>query len=129
MTFLLDTHAILWWFGDHPSLSDAARRAIQDPSSVIKVSPVSAYEIFYKVRLGKLEVPFEGPGAFASELIQERWLEIPLTIEHAVLAGGQTSGHRDPFDRLLAAQAIASGATLVTVDPAFATFPGLNTLW
>jgi len=129
MTCLLDTHALLWWLGDHPNLSDAARRVIQDPSNVIHVSPVSAYEIFYKVRLGKLKVPFEGPAAFASELRQERWIELPLTIEHAALAGGQANGHRDPFDRLLAAQAIGSQSALITADPAFKTFPDLTTLW
>ena len=129
MTYLLDTHAILWWLGDHPSLSEAARRVIQDPANLIKVSPVSAYEIFYKVRIGKLEVPFEGPTAFASDLHEERWMEMPLTIEHAGLAGSQESGHRDPFDHLLAAQAIASQATLITADTAFETFPNLTTLW
>lgn len=129
MKFLLDTHAILWWLSDDPSLSQKAREVIADADNTILTSSVSGYEIAWKSRQGKLSVPFQSPADFAREWRHEQWAELPLSLEHAVLAGRFESPHRDPFDRLLAAQAIAEGATLISIDRAFATFPGLAVLW
>lgn len=127
--FLLDTHAILWWLDDDPRLSDAARQALTHPGHQILASTVSGYEIAWKCRLGKLDVPFRSPADFAAVWKQEHWNELPLSLHHAVEAGRSSSEHRDPFDRQLAAQAICENATLITIDPAFASFPGLTTLW
>jgi len=108
--YLLDTHVILWWLDDDPKLSDAARQAMGDPTNTILASSVSGYEIAWKSHLGKLDVPFQSPADFSQ-------------------AGQFTSPHRDPFDRQLAAQATCEDATIITIDPTFATFPGLTTLW
>lgn len=129
MKYLLDTHVILWWLEDHPNLSAAARLALADGDNTLFASSVSGYEIAWKTRQGKLEVPFQTPADFTREWQQEQWLELPLTLDHAVRAGHLQSPHRDPFDRLLAAQAISEDATLITIDPAFGTFPNLGTLW
>lgn len=127
--FLLDTHVMLWWLDDSDNLSDAARQAIADPNHSILASSVSGYEIVWKAQLGKLIVPWENPSEYARIWQQERWIELPLSLNHAVEAGRSSSPHRDPFDRQLAAQAICESATLITIDPAFQTFPNLNTLW
>lgn len=129
MKFLLDTHAILWWLADDPCLSHKARRVLADADNTILASSVSGFEIAWKSCQGKLSVPFQSPADFARAWRQEQWVELPLSLDHAVLAGRFESPHRDPFDRLLAAQAIAEGATLITIDQAFATFPGLAILW
>lgn len=129
MTVLLDTHTLLWWLERNPALSQDARDTIADPAVRVLVSPVSAYEIFYKVKLGKLTVPFSGADGFSRIVRQEHWTDLPLSAGHATLAGTHPCHHRDPFDRLLAAQAICEQAALVTIDPAFAGFPDLSTLW
>ena len=128
-TYLLDTHVILWWLENDPKISAAARHAIADPGNIILASSVSAYEIAWKTRLGKLVVPFQDPADFSRIWRQEGWSELPLSLSHAVDAGRLSASHRDPFDRQLAAQAICEGATLITIDPAFGNFTGLATLW
>ncbi len=127
--YLLDTHVILWWLNADPKLSDAARQALADPGNTILASSVSGYEIAWKAHLGKLVVPFQNPADFSRTWQQEGWTELPLSLNHAVDSGRFPSQHRDPFDRQLAAQAICEAATLITIDPAFDTFPGLSTLW
>ena len=129
MNYLLDTHTLLWWTSEPEKLSQAVRGIISEPTTLIQVSAVSGYEISYKTRCGKLTVPFNSPQEFKILLREEKWTELPLTLDHAVAGGRARSGHRDPFDRLLAAQAIDTGSTLLTIDPAFATFSELKTLW
>ncbi len=127
--YLLDTHVILWWLANDPKLSDAARQVLADPGNTLHASSVSGYEISWKARLGKLIVPFQSPADFSRTWQQEGWIELPLSLNHAVDAGRFPNPHRDPFDRQLAAQAICEGATLITIDPSFNAFPGLSTLW
>lgn len=127
--YLLDTHVILWWLADDPKLSEAARGAISDPGNTILASAVSGYEIAWKARLGKLEVPFHTSADFTRAWQQEQWLELPLSLKHASHAGGFPSTHRDPFDRQLAAQATCESAILITIDPAFSSFADLSLLW
>jgi PIN domain nuclease of toxin-antitoxin system len=98
-------------------------------ATTILASALSGYEIAWKFHLGKLDVPFQIPADCTRTWQQERWLELPLSLTQAIQAGRITSPHRDPFDRQLAAQAIHEDATLITLDPAFATFHGLTTLW
>jgi len=89
---------------------------------------VSGYEIAWKAQLGRLIVPWQNPNEYSRIWLQERWIELPLSLNHAVEAGRSDSPHLDPFDRQLAAQAICESATLITIEPAFTTFPNLKTL-
>jgi len=129
MKVLLDTHAMLWWWTAPELLSKPILKILSNPATTILASAVSAYEMAYKHHCGKLILPKGLMEDFAAVLAQERWTELPVTIEHTLLAGRLPSPHRDPFDRLLGAQAIQEKANLVTVDPAFKTFPGLPVLW
>lgn len=126
MKLLLDTHALAWWLADSPSLSSAARSAIADPSNEVWASAVSGYELVNKQRLGKLQPPL------ADELpMMIRRAALPvmaISLDHAVTAASLHGPHRDPWDRLLIAQAISGELTLVSVDGVFADY-GVATLW
>lgn len=126
MRLLLDTHALLWWLVDSPSLSPQARDAIGDPDNEVWASAVSGYELANKQRLGKLKPPL------TEELIvmvRRAGLPVlPVTLEHAVVAASMPGPHRDPWDRLLMVQARLDRLTVVTVDPAFPDY-GVATLW
>lgn len=128
MRLLLDTHALLWWWFDDPRLSRPARDAIADPANAPLVSAASAWEVATKYRLGKLPEAAEAATRF-SELVREaRMQPLPIRLEHALHAGAYPQRHRDPFDRMLAAQAEVEGIRLVTVDPVFQEFPA-RILW
>lgn len=115
MNLLLDTHALLWWLGDDPSLSDEARAAIRAEDSTVMVSAASAWEISIKRSLGKLEAPSD----LVRQLELNRFEPLPITVAHAESAGTLPPHHDDPFDRMLIAQALAESLTLVTKDPRF----------
>jgi PIN domain nuclease of toxin-antitoxin system len=126
--WLLDTHALLWWLAEPERLSPTAHAVIADPQASISVSAASGWEIATKVRLGKLpalqELTQELPGILA-----EQGFEIlPVRLPHGLRAGAYAIAHRDPFDRLLAAQAELEGLTLVSLDPALRAFP-CRLLW
>lgn len=128
MKLLLDTHTLLWWLTDDPQLSRAARTAIAKPVNTVLVSAASAWEIATKHRLGKLVLAAEALARF-DELIEADGFEhLPISHRHAIRAGSYPAEHRDPFDRILAAQSTIEEATLVTRDPAFVLF-GTKTLW
>ena len=114
---LLDTHALIWWLTDNPCLSPSARAGIADPDNAVFASAASGYEVANKQRLGKL------PGKIAQDLPkalrQARIPVHPLTLEHMIAAGLLPGPHRDPWDRLIMAQAQGDGFTVVTVDPVF----------
>lgn len=125
---LLDTHALLWAWNASPHLSAAARAAIEDRANEVFVSFVSAFELSIKHHLGKL--PEAEPVVRGFTTLVERYemsTALPR-LDHALRAGAYDATHRDPFDRLLAAQAELDELTLVTRDPAFADFP-CRTLW
>ncbi|HEX8222862.1 MAG TPA: type II toxin-antitoxin system VapC family toxin [Allosphingosinicella sp.] len=125
---LLDTHALLWWLTRDARLSAAASTLISDESNSVHVSPVSAVEIAIKHRLGRLPHAAELISRF-HELMDERGFRLlTLSVDHGFRAGGYPGDHRDPFDRLLAAQAELDELILLTRDPAFAAFP-CETLW
>jgi PIN domain nuclease of toxin-antitoxin system len=128
LAVLLDTHALLWWAHQPELLSRRAHDAISDGSTDIFVSPVSAIEIATKTRMGKLQ--FESPLAddFVAQIALDDFKELPITSEHAQLAGSFDNPHQDPWDRLLAAQAQLTGLALITNDDALRTF-GVETLW
>lgn len=118
MRLLLDTHALLWWATLHPSLSPRARSAIGDDASEVYVSAASAWEIATKVRLGKLEWPDEA-GTVNSYALGQGFRCLPVSLEHAERAGRLRMAHRDPFDRMLIAQARAEDLLLVSNDAMF----------
>lgn len=112
MIALLDTHALLWWLFDDPRLGPEARDVIGDPANVVFVSAVSVWEIAIKRAVGKLEAPHDVP-----DRIDDAGFErLPVGFDHAERVGTLPRHHGDPFDRLLIAQALVEGATLVTSD-------------
>jgi PIN domain nuclease of toxin-antitoxin system len=129
MRLLLDTHAFLWATQEPVKLSDIAREAILDLQNEIFVSSISGYEISNKHRLGKLpgfEAVIE---AFPSLITRLQARELPVSAQHAVFAGSFQWQHRDPFDRILAAQASCDGLLLVTTDHVFGELSWVETLW
>jgi PIN domain nuclease of toxin-antitoxin system len=127
MRLLLDTHTLLWWVSNHPGLSAAADRALNDPAHEVFVSAASAWEVTTKARLGKLNA---GPLAhdFAGEVARQGFLPLPVTLDHGQRAGNLPGAHRDPFDRMLIAQAQAENLVLVSNEALFDTF-GVQRLW
>lgn len=116
MRVLLDTHAVVWWMRSDAHLSTAARSCIASDATEVFVSVVSAWEIAIKVGLGKWAEARPYLDAFETVIPLEGFRLLPITIDHVRSAGLMTSQHRDPFDRLLAAQAGIEGLTLVTAD-------------
>lgn len=125
---LLDTHALLWWLAEPDRLSPAAHQAISDPGNRVHVSAASGWEIATKVRLGKLPATSELLDDLPQLLAAQGFEALPITLLHGLHAGRYSMAHRDPFDRLLAAQAELGGLTLVSLDPALQSFP-CNLLW
>ncbi|HWT25615.1 MAG TPA: type II toxin-antitoxin system VapC family toxin [Solirubrobacteraceae bacterium] len=121
---LVDTHAVLWWLADDPALSSGARAAIADPSAEPLVSAASLWEIAVKRSLGKLRVPDDLP----DEIAAAGFGRLPVSPEHAWAVRGLPFHHRDPFDRLLVAQAQAERLPVVTADVRFAPY-GVETRW
>jgi PIN domain nuclease of toxin-antitoxin system len=123
---LLDSHALIWWLVDSPRLSLAARTAIADPNNAVFASAVSGYEIADKERLGRL------PGRLRRILLpalrKARISIQDLTMNHTIAAGQLPGPHRDPWDRLLIAQAMADGFTVITSDAVFLEY-GVPICW
>jgi PIN domain nuclease of toxin-antitoxin system len=119
MRLLLDTHALVWWLTDDISLSSTARRLVGMPSNSVLVSSASAWEIATKVRLGKLPGAEELAGDFVAFLVREKFEQLPITAEHGIRAGLLPGPHRDPFDRMLAAQCLAENVPIVSRDRIF----------
>jgi len=115
---LLDTHVLLWWLANDPSLKPAAWSAIAASDSEVFVSAASAWEMSIKRALGKLEAPMD----LVTELERNRFEPLSLTVAHAEAAGALPRHHDDPFDRALVAQAQAEELVVVTRDPRFALY-------
>jgi PIN domain nuclease of toxin-antitoxin system len=124
---LLDTHALLWWLARDKKLPQSARDAIAD-ASFAAASAVSAYEIALKARQGKLMVPRDLIEDFAGAVNSQSLSVLAIEGSHAALAGDLPLSHRDPFDRLLSAQALVEGLTLISRDRGHAAF-GVPILW
>lgn len=119
LKLILDTHALLWALGEPERLNRRAREAIEEPANVRLVSSASAWEIATKHRLGRLPGAEVILKAFSRHLRHLRARELPISSEHAILAGTYAHSHRDPFDRMLAAQCRIEGAVIVSADRAF----------
>jgi PIN domain nuclease of toxin-antitoxin system len=128
LKLLLDTHVLLWSVSDPARIAPEARAQIEEPANVRLISAASAWEIATKHALGKLPLR-EPPDAFlrraGTDLCAD---ELPITARHALLSASLPNHHRDPFDRLLVAQAIVEGATLVTADHMLPPY-GVALLW
>lgn len=125
---LLDTHIFLWALTEPTRLSDAVVQAIEDRSRRVYVSAASAWEIATKYRIGRLpqaQVLLEGYDRNIAKLEAE---SLSLSPAHCLLAGSLDWAHRDPFDRMLAAQCMIENVTLVTTDESFRHLPGLRLL-
>src|SRR5262249_887934 len=118
LRLLLDTHLLLWWLEDNPALSGTARALISDPENVVFVSAVSLWEICLKQSLGKLRLPPD----FEERLLAESFESLPLTASQTRPVASLTWHHRDPFDRMLIAQARADDLLLLTADAVVATY-------
>ena len=128
MRFLLDPHALLWWWTDDPKLPDSARSLILDEGNTILVSAASAWEISTKHRLSRLAIGAEVIARFRELLDADGFQHLPISYLHALHAGGLASEHRDPFDRILAAQSRLESAPLISRDDMFATL-GVARRW
>ncbi len=128
MKILLDTHALLWWGEDNERLSRGAAQAIDSIDHEVFVSAVSAMEIAMKFRLGKLPSAMPLALNFEAETGAMGFLPLPITLTHARVAGSLTIAHKDPFDRLLIAQALVEGITLVSNEAIF-DGAGISRLW
>lgn len=128
MRLLLDTHAFLWWLLDDGRLTRRARAQIADESNPVYVSAASAWEVTTKVRLGKL------PGAeflaqdFARYVVNEGFVGFDITVKHGQRAGALPGPHRDPFDRMLIAQAMADDLAIVSGERVFDSY-GVCRVW
>ena len=128
MRLLIDTHVIIWWVMAPDTLSKTVDDLLLDPATQVLVSPVSAFEISRKYGLGKLAFDQAFIADFDLRIRALGWLELPLTNAHAVAAGRQVGSHKDPFDRMIAAQAIVEGLTIATLDPAIEAL-GATVVW
>jgi PIN domain nuclease of toxin-antitoxin system len=118
VNLLLDTHALLWWLNDDPTLSDVARAAVSNPENTVFLSAVVVWEIRIKQSIGKLDLP----GDFAEALVGQGFAELPVTVAHAHAIAELPAIHRDPFDRMLVAQAKVEKMTIVTRDQTIADY-------
>jgi PIN domain nuclease of toxin-antitoxin system len=125
---LLDTHTLVWFAMDLPRLPSGTRDMLQQPDTVVLVSPVSAFEIATKHRLGKWPEVAPLLADYDGMTDVQGFERLPLTDAHGVLAGRLTAEHRDPFDRLLAAQALSEQVGVVSNDTALDAF-GVVRLW
>ena len=128
MKLLLDTHALLWWLaGDRAKLSRRARAAIEDDENSVHVSAATAWEIAAKLRLGKLDADVLADG-ISPILAAQTFISLDITVDHAERAGMLPGDHKDPFDRMLIAQAQAENMTLVSNELLFDSY-GVKRLW
>lgn len=128
MRILLDTHAFIWWLENDPQLTIAAQMAIRDSLNEIFVSAASAWEITTKHRGGKAPGLTAIAGNVAREISSEGFTELPITVAHGQMGGSMAGSHKDPFDRMLIAQAMLENMTLISNETAFDTF-GVTRLW
>ncbi|HXX14324.1 MAG TPA: type II toxin-antitoxin system VapC family toxin [Candidatus Eremiobacteraceae bacterium] len=128
MRALLDTHALLWWLSDDPSLSKRARAFVSQTENAVIVSSECAWEIATKVRLGKLASAGELTGDFMGYLEREGFETLSISTQHAIRAGLLPGPHKDPFDRMLIAQAQAENLPVLSNDRVFDDY-GVRRIW
>jgi PIN domain nuclease of toxin-antitoxin system len=128
MRLLIDTHALLWWLTDDPALPASARKHLARAGNTVLVSSASAWEIATKFRIGKLPDASDLLTDFAGYLTRERFESLAISTDHAVRAGLLPGPYKDPFDRMLIAQAQAESLPILSNDAAFDVY-GVRRLW
>jgi PIN domain nuclease of toxin-antitoxin system len=128
LKLLLDTHALIWWLAGDETLSLPARSAIADEANGVAVSAASAMEVATKFRLGKLPDARLLAQDFERIVVDQGFTELAITVRHARVAGEMKIDHRDPFDRLLIAQALIEDMVLVSNEALFDGF-AVQRLW
>ena len=128
MRVLLDTHTLLWWFSDDEALPRKARKMMADTKNTLLVSAASAWEIATKVRLGKLAGAEELAADFLAHLERGGFSSLSITSQHAIRAGLLPGPHKDPFDRMLIAQAQAEDIPILSNEVAFDAY-GVRRIW
>ncbi|HEX3882650.1 MAG TPA: type II toxin-antitoxin system VapC family toxin [Stellaceae bacterium] len=121
----MDTHALVWWLNDSPRLSSSAKAAMRDSANDLLVSAIVAYEIAYKERSGRMPLIAAN---LPRQLRHERIGILPITLDHALAAAALSGPHRDPWDRIMIAQAQAEQLSVVTVDHVFSDY-GVPVVW
>jgi PIN domain nuclease of toxin-antitoxin system len=125
---LLDTHALLWWLSDDPALPRMARKIIAETKNTILVSAASGWEIAIKVRLGKLPTAANLVSDFCGQVEREGFDLLAISAEHGIRAGLLPGPHKDPFDRMMIAQAQAENLPVITNERVFEAY-GVRRLW
>ena len=128
MRVLLDTHALLWWLSDDAALPRTARKIIADTKNTVLVSAASAWEIAIKVRLGKLPTAANMVSDFCGHVEREGFDLLVISADDGIRGGLLPGPHRDPFDRMLIAQALAQNVPVITNERAFEAY-GVRRLW
>ena len=128
MNLLLDTHTLLWWLLQPSRLSAQARKFVANRQNDIWVSAATGWEVLTKQRIGKLPSIGGLAANLFREIQEEGFQPLSITFAHACLAGSFTQAHRDPFDRVLAAQSLLENLRLVSADAAFDQF-GIERVW
>lgn len=127
--YLLDTHVFLWLLGTPEVVPEQVRDELAQPDNELLVSAVSALEVATKVRLGKLDSARHLVATWSARVQDLKAQDLPVSTGHALLAGSLDWPHREPFDRLLVAQALVENLTIVTSDKQIAAVTGLRVRW
>jgi PIN domain nuclease of toxin-antitoxin system len=128
MRVLLDTHAFLWWVLNDPQLSARCRQIIADPANTIYISAAVAWEIAIKAQLGKLTLSDTPEVIITDQIQQNNFQVLPITLQHTLHTYTMPLHHRDPFDRILAAQSHIENLPIVTIDALISQY-GVSTIW
>lgn len=128
MTLLLDTHAFLWWVDGSPSLGKRARAAIANPRNEVLLSLVSCWELAIKLSIGKLHLKTPLERFVPDQLVANGFRLMGLELRHVTRVAGLPFHHRDPFDRLLVAQALEENLTIISRDRVFRQY-GVGRIW
>jgi PIN domain nuclease of toxin-antitoxin system len=128
LSLLIDTHVLLWWWGEPKRLSARAKALLRDPANRVLVSAASAWEISAKCRIGKLPGARVIMDAWSERLAEDGFDELAIRCEHALRAGTLPGPHRDPFDRMLVAQSLLESLPLLSSDHALSGL-GAHRIW
>ncbi len=128
MRALLDTHTFLWWIIDSPKLSSRVRKIITDGKNELFLSAASAWEIAIKAQLGRIQIPDKPELFISGQMLANAIQGLPIQISHAVHVYNLSPHHRDPFDRMLVAQAQLEGLPILTNDPQISLYP-VKIIW
>ena len=127
-SFLLDTHSFIWWQAADVRFPRRVRSILLQPESRVFVSAVTCWEVITKFQLGKLKIPLDVARDIEAEVMKWGMAPLPVTFVHAQRTGSLPYFHKDPFDRLLIAQALVEGMTLVSIEKLFEQY-GVDRIW